>query len=166
MVPRAIPFLALFFFAALAVSSVTTDNPADLQAHFDAEPNSVHKAKLFEKLGDAQFAETRRASQAGEFPQVGVIFEKYRDNARIVMDALKKQHPDAEHQLGGYKQLQIHIHRGIRELDESLLVSPPEFKPPLQIVREDLVSMDEELLHLIFPVRVPRNKNKPPEKKP
>ena len=39
--------------------------PDDLQARFDHEPNSVHKAKLFEKIGDEQLASTRRASQSG-----------------------------------------------------------------------------------------------------
>ena len=85
--------------------------------------------------------------------------EDYRDNARTVFNALKKEHPNAERQLSGYKQLQIHIHKGIREVDESLLVSPAEFKPPLTLVRQDLASMDDELLVMIFPRR-------PVEKKP
>src|SRR5262249_24819135 len=42
---------------------------------------------------------------------------------------------------------------------ESLLVSSAEFKPPLTLVRQDLASMDDELLVMIFPRR-------PVEKKP
>jgi hypothetical protein len=45
----------------------------DLQARFDHESNSVHKAKLFEKLGDEQLAETRRASRASDFVTVGQV---------------------------------------------------------------------------------------------
>ena len=62
--------------------------PDDLQARFDHESNSVHKAKLFEKLGDEQLAETRRASRASDFVTVGQVMEKYRDNARVALDAL------------------------------------------------------------------------------
>lgn len=138
------------------------DKPSDLQARFEAEPNSVRQAKLFEKLGDAQFAEARHASLSRDFNAVAQIMEKYRDNARIVLIALKKQRPDAERQMGGYKQLQIHIHRALRELDESLLVSPAEFKPPLHLVRQDLLSMDGELLQLLFPHRPDRKKAAPP----
>ena len=38
-----------------------TDSLADFQARFDRETNGVRKAKLIEKLGDAQLEEARRA---------------------------------------------------------------------------------------------------------
>jgi hypothetical protein len=79
--------------------------------------------------------------------------EKYRDNARGSLDALKKQHPDAERQLSGYKQLQMHIRKALRDLKEILLLAPPEVKPPLQLVQQDLANMDDELLRMLFPPR-------------
>ena len=133
----------------------------DLQSRFDHESNSVHKAKIFERLGDEEFAETRRASRASDFVTVGQVMEKYRDNARESRGALKKEHPDAERQLNGYKQLQMHIHRGLRDLDETLLVVPDEVKPPLRLVRQDLASMDDELLLMLFPPRPGRKKPEP-----
>jgi|SRR5215471_3754221 len=138
------------------------DRGIDLQARFDHENNSVHKAKLFDRLGDEQFAETRRASHANDYQTVGQVMEKYRDNARAVLAALKKDHPNAERQMGGYKQLQMHIHRGLRELDETLIVAPQEFRPPLLLVRQDLVSMDDELLQMLFPRRPPPKSAVPP----
>jgi len=130
-----------------------TDSMANLQARFDRETNGVHKAKLIEKLGDAQLEEARHAGKAGDYNAVGLTLEKYRDNVRAALDALKKQHPDAEKQSNGYRQLQMHLRKGIREVDETLLVSPEDYKPPLQIVRQDLVGMDEELLKMLFPRR-------------
>src|SRR5215470_7274814 len=94
---------------------------SELQARFDHEANSVRKAKIFEKLSDEQLAEVRRASQSGDYNSIGTIMEKYRDNARVATDALKKEHPNAEHQINSYKQLQIHIRRAIRDLKETLL---------------------------------------------
>jgi hypothetical protein len=138
------------------------DKLSDLQSRFDHETNSVHKAKLFEKVGDEQFAENRRASQANDYATVGQVMEKYRDNARAAMTALKREHPNAERQLGGYKQLQMHIHRGLRELDETILVAPQEYRPPLLLVRQDLVSIDDELLQMLFPHRPPPKKVVPP----
>src|SRR5215813_10522579 len=139
---------ALVLFAALLLlhSPANAQRPSELQARFDHEPSSVRKAKIFEHLGDQQFADARRASQAGEYKAVAEIMEVYRNNARASFEALKKEHPNAERQLSGYKQLQIHIHKGIREVDESLLVSPAELQPPLTLVRRDLASMDDELL--------------------
>ena len=90
-------------------------DPDDLQARFDHESNSVHKAKLFEKIGDEQLASTRHASQSADYATVAQTMEKYRDNARAAFDALKKAHPNAEHQLNGYKQLQMHVRKALRE---------------------------------------------------
>jgi hypothetical protein len=129
--------------------------PSDLQNRFDHEANSVHKAKLFEKLGDEQLSAIRRAAAASDYNSVGQIMEKYRDNARATLEALKREHPNAEHQLNGYKQLQIHIRKTLRDLTEVVLLAPPEYKPPLQIVQQDLAVLDDELLRSLFPSRTP-----------
>jgi hypothetical protein len=147
----------LFLVGALAILAGPVcraeDRVADLQGRFDHETNSVRKAKLFEKLGDAEFEQTRTASAANDYSTVDMIMEKYRDNARSAFEALKRQHPNAERQTGGYKQLQMHVHRALREVDETLLLAPDEFKPPLQLVRNDLASMDDDLLNRLFPSR-------------
>lgn len=122
---------------------------SELQTRFDHETNSVHKAKLFEKLSDEQLAEVRHASQASDYNAVGTIMEKYRDNARAAVAALKKEHPNAEHQINGYKQLQIHIRRAIRDLKETVLLAPDEYKPPLQLVERDLALIDDELAEFV-----------------
>jgi hypothetical protein len=152
----------LLILAALLPASTTrgaTEDLNALQARFDREANSVRKAKLLDKLGDAQLDLTRRASRANDYKTIGFVMEKYRDNARAAVDALKKDHRDAEHHTNGYKQLQIHVHKSLRELDEVLVVAPDEYRPPLEIVRRDLATMDDELLELLFP-------RHPNEKKP
>jgi hypothetical protein len=142
---------------------------ADLQMRFDRESDSVRKAKLLQKLGEAQFEAVRQAEKAGDNSTVGLTLEKYRDNVRATLDALKKQHPNAEKQPNGYRQLEIQARKGIREIGESLLVASEPYKPPLEIVREDLGAMDDELLKLLFPNRPLNQKAKnppPPEKQP
>jgi hypothetical protein len=136
------------------------DKIAEMQGRFDRESNSVRRVKLFEKLGDEQLARTRTVSTADDYRTVAQILETYRNNARIALDSLRKQHPNAEKQLSGYKQLQMHIYKGLREVDEMLLVFPADLRPPLQLVREDLLTMDQELLHSIFPHRPTKPSNK------
>ena len=156
----------LVFLAMLAPAGA--DSLVDLQGRFDRETSGVQKAKLLGKLGDAQFEEARRAGKAGDYNAVGFTLEKYRDNVRAAIDALKKQHPDAERQSNGYRQLEMHVRKGIRELNESLVVSPDEYKPPLAIVRQNLLEMEEELLKMLFPRRPmePHAAAPPAEKKP
>lgn len=137
----------------LAATPAAAQSVAELQSRFDIEINSVHKAKLLEKLGDAQFAEARRAGKEGDSDTGGFTLEKYRDNVRAALEALKKQHPDAEKHSNGYRQLEIHLRKGIREVEEAMLAAPEPYKPPLQLVRTDLVAMDEEMIRLLFPHR-------------
>ena len=140
--------ISLILFPAIAQESV-----AELQAKFDRENNSVKKAKLLVKLADAQFEESRRAGKAGDNNTVDATMEKYRDNVRAAFDALKKQHPDAERHSNGYRQIEMQVKLGIREVEDSMLAAAPAYKPPLQIVRQDLIAMDDEMIRLLFPLR-------------
>jgi hypothetical protein len=111
------------------------------------------------RLGDAEFEEASRAEKAGDYTTVDLIMEKYRDNVRAASQVLEKENPDGEHHPNGYKQLEMHVQKGLRQVDEILLVAPAEYKPPLQIVRNDLLTFDDELLRSLFPRR---RENKPP----
>lgn len=144
---------------ALCGVAGAADKLSELQARFDGEANGVHKAKMLQKLGDAEFEEADRAEKAGDYNTVDLIMEKYRDNVRAASDALQKENPDGEKHPNGYKQLEMHVQKGLRELDELLLIAPTEFKPPLQLVRKDLLSFDDRLLRSLFPRR---HEKKPP----
>jgi hypothetical protein len=130
--------------------SAAADKVAELQSHFDHTGDPVHRAKLLVKLGDAQFEETRRAFKANDLVTVGIVLEKYRDNVRVALEGLKRKHVDAERDSAGFRQLEIHIQHGIREVNEIILRVPEEFQPPLLLVRGDLDAMDREMLHLLF----------------
>jgi hypothetical protein len=123
----------------------------ELQQRFDREGNAVHKAKLISKLGDAQFAALHTAETAEDYAAVGTIMEKYRDNVRAAFEALEKEHPDASRNSSGYRELQIHTRRGIREVVDALRSAPDAFRPPLELVHKDLVAMDDKMLELLFP---------------
>jgi hypothetical protein len=153
---------ALYAILLTVGSSSAVDKMAELQQHFDKETHAGSKVKLLDKLADAQFDATRKASAANDFVAVGFIFEKYRDNVRACFDLLKKQEPDADRHPGGYRQLELEVRKGIREVEDALLTAPPEVHPPLEIVHTDIVTMDDELIHLLFPRRTPDPQKVPP----
>src|ERR1700736_1738674 len=132
------------------VAGAAADKLGEMQTRFDHEKNPVHRAKLLEKLGDAEFDEARRAFKANDINAVGTVLEKYRDNVRVALEGLKKKRADAQKDSNGYRQLEIHVRRGIRETDEIILRVPEEYQPPLEIVRRDLDSMDRELIRMLF----------------
>jgi hypothetical protein len=122
-----------------------------MQEHFDKEDHAGRKIKELQKLGPAQFAAATDAGNAGNYVEVGLIFEKYRDNVRDTFELLKKQVPNADKHPGDYRQLELGLRQGIREVEDTLLVAPEAVKPPLQIVRKDLLDMDDALINLLFP---------------
>jgi hypothetical protein len=150
---------ALLLCAGVALA---TEDLAVLQQRFDAEHDGVRKAKMLQKLGDAQFAKERQAAKENDYQAVGLVMEKYRDNVRAAVDALEKQHPDAEKHSSGYRQLEIHLAAGIREVQDVILAMPEPYRPPMELVRKDLRAMDVELLKLLFPRRPGEQPSAPP----
>jgi hypothetical protein len=136
-----------------AATVFAADELGMLQQRFDAERDGVRKAKMLQKLGDAQFAKERQEARANDYVAVGLEMEKYRDNVRAAVEALKKQHPDAEKHSSGYRQLEIHVAAGLREVQDVILAMPEQYRPPMEIVKKDLRAMDVELLRLLFPRR-------------
>jgi hypothetical protein len=155
----ALPLLMAVFCGIAVLGVRAADKLSELQSRFDSETNGVHKAKMLQRLGDAEFEEATRAEKADDYNTVGLIMEKYRDNVRAASEALEKENPDGERHPGGYKQLEMHVQKGLRQVEEILLLAPAEFKPPLQIVRKDLLALDDKLLRALFPRR---HENKAP----
>jgi hypothetical protein len=141
----------LFMMACAALPAA--DKLQELQEHFDRETHAGSKVKILQKLGDAQFAAAAGAAKAEDFGTVGVTFEKYRDNVRTCLDLLMKQETDAEKHSEGYRHLELQTRRALREVDEMLNIVPPAVQPPLQIVKRDLISIDDKLIQILFPRR-------------
>jgi hypothetical protein len=144
---------ALLFPSLARCAKEKKDDLALLQARFDKETNGERKAKELEKLCDAQIEAERTASDANDFKTVGFTLEKYRDNVKAAFDALQKTHPNARKKPTGYKRLELQDARGLREVNDLLVVIPDQYKPPMQIVQKDLSAMDDQLLLLLFPKR-------------
>lgn len=159
---RALGFGLLLLLSRVPVrAALVSDTLEELQRRFDNETDGVNKAKMLGKLGDAQFLREREAAKAGDYETVDFIMEKYRDNVRVALEAVKKVHPDGEKHPAGYKQLEMHIEGGLREVDDLIATVPETYRPPLEIVKADLLVLDKETLHLLFPRR-PGEKPIPP----
>jgi hypothetical protein len=159
---------AIFLLLMVCTSLAAVERLQDLQERFDKETHAGSKVKILDKLGAAQFAAAASAAKAEDYSTVGLTFEKFRDNARICFDLLMKQEPDAEKHSEAYRRLELQTRRALREVDEMLNIVPLEVQPPLQLVKQDLLGMDDKLIQLLFP-RHTKDMGPmppPPEKKP
>lgn len=146
----------ILWFAAIAIIAPILSAQVrlpDLQAQFVRESNPIRKAKLLQRLGDAQFLEAHREQARENYDGVVRIYETYRDNVRASLTGLKGARPDAERHSDGYRQLQIQLRKGLRDLDETILSTPEELRPRLQALRSDLIACDDDLIKLLFPRR-------------
>lgn len=155
-------------FLLLCTAILAAERLQELQEHFDRETHAGGKVKILEKLGAAQFTAAGAAAKAEDYTEVGLTFEKYRDNVRTCFDLLTKQQPDADKHGEPYRHLELQTRRGLREVEEMLTIVPPVVQPPLEIVRQDLITIDDKLIRLLFPRRTKDMGPTPPvpEKKP
>ena len=139
------------------------DRIAQFLAEFNRESDPVRKAKVLPKLGDAQFALMHKALDAGEYSRALQILEQYRDQAKSVEAALKASGLDAERKPAGFKQLQIHVRKSVRELDQFVLGLPEDQREPFQAIRRELATVEKELFDMLFPRQPGKS---PPKQKP
>jgi hypothetical protein len=138
--------------------ALAQDRVAELQAQFNRETDPVRKAKILPKLGDAQFDSARGETDAGRYAQALKIIEEYRDEVKTAEAALKASGIDAERKPAGFKQLQIHIRKSVREIEQTILALPDAERPPFEAVRQQLMGIEKGLIDMLFP--------RQPEKKP
>lgn len=156
--------LGLLVFAALLAraDAFPADKLKELQEHFDHNTHAGSKVKDLQKLAAAQFEAATTAGNAGDYMAVGFIFEKYRDNVRAAFELLKKQEPDADRHPSSFRQLELEVRQGIREVADTLLVAPDVLRPPLELVHKDLIGVDDALIRLLFPRRTKDPVKAPP----
>ena len=160
--PRLELWFVLCVFLILVVTvAQSADKVMELQDRFDKETQAPTKIKALDKLAEAQFAAAGKAGDLGDYVKAVLTFEKYRDNVLTTLQLLKKQEPDVDRHAAGYRQLELQVRKGIREVEGTLMIAPLETRPPMEIVRKDLLDVDDELIHLLFPGR-PKNPGKAP----
>lgn len=136
------------------------ENIAQLEGQFNRESDAVRKVKVLWKLGDAQFEQIRKETDDGNYTQALRTLEEYRDEVRSAEAALKATGVDAERKPGGFKQLQIHVRKSLRQVDQTIMALPDNQRPPFEAVRRDLLRVDKELIDLLFPRLPGKNSGK------
>ncbi len=149
--------LAAAFSAILFPAARAQDRIAELQAQFNRETEPVRKAKILPKLGDAQFDIVRRATDAGDYAQALRILGDYRNEVKTTVAALKDTGVDAERKPAGFKQLEIHLRKTLRKLEQTILALPDDQRPPFQDIRQELASIEKELIDRLFPRQPGKN---------
>jgi len=145
----------------MPVASQAQDSLAELREQFERETDPVRKAKAMTKLGDAQWQAARQASAAEDFEAARKLVRQYLDDTEVAAKALETSGINAEKKPRGFKDLQIHVRKSLRELEQMILTTPAELRGSLEVYRRDLLAIEKQLINELFP----RQPGKSAEKK-
>lgn len=164
-------FLRAVVSPVLVVSLGTLAAPGSLFAqdqdrpHANQQNNPVHDAKAFQKLSQDMMTQLGKQASDGDFLAAIQTLTSYRDTAQTTFNGLRTSGVDAERHSDGFRQLQICLRKGIWELERTLPIIPDEHKAIFRSLTDNLVDMQTQLVHLLFPrdSAVPKD---PPKDKP
>jgi hypothetical protein len=129
------------------------DRMAQAAERYERETEPVKKARALVKLGEAHIELARKHAGTGEFVASLDTLTRYRDQVRQTFDALKATGIDAERKPAGFKELQIGLRRGIRDIDHLILTLPTDRRPFFREIRGDLAAVQNALIDALFPRR-------------
>ena len=143
-------WVALLAFSACA-PLLAQDRLAQAMERYERETDPVKRARALVKVGEAQIELASKQARTGEFVASLDTLTRYRDQVRQTFDALKATGIDAERKPRGFKELQISLRRGIREIDHLILSLPTDRRPFFREIRGDLSDVQNALIDALFP---------------
>ncbi len=136
---------------------------AERRERFARETDPVQKARRFPPLGEELMKLVHEQVRAEQYEAALRTLEEYYELARTAFTGLENSGRNAERQSSGFRQLQIHLRRSLRDLEQTITALPVPQREPFEAVREQLEQMNQRLLEMLFPRRPrPLPDNPPP----
>lgn len=165
LVPALVAITFVLPAAARLLPAPQAETPEAIRALMIAELDPVRKVRHLSRLADLEFGTMRRQTAAGKFDEALKTVERYRDDVKTIHSGFKSSGRNAEKKPAGFKQLQIHLRRALRDFGITILTLPQDMKQFFVPVQAELEAMDKELIDALFP-RNPGRKNEKEKPKP
>ena len=114
------------------------------------------------RIGAARRAGQVLPLEAGNDVDTLAQLQHFRDETQSTVASLETVSAHASDHPAGFKELQIALREAVRQMDDILLVLPPDKHPWFRAVRSDLVDSQNRLIELLFPPQPHKSKNPPP----
>lgn len=135
----------------LSGAVLAQDKLTQLRDRYEHETDPVRKAKDFQQLGDAQMAEFARAAAKDEYENALRHLSDYREEAHTCFNGLNAAVADAEKHPEGFRQLQIHLRKGLWEMERTIPQIPEPRRQEFRTIHDDLAELQSKLIHALFP---------------
>lgn len=141
----------LLLAALVASPAAPRDRTSELRSRFERENNPVHKAKLMQKLGAAEFKEIERYVAASQYALAAQVLHQFHSEVELCAKELDEAHINAEKHPNGFKQLQFSVRDALRRLDRLISTMTADEQPPFRRDRDSLEELNSHLLDQLFP---------------
>ena len=145
----------------LASAGLAQKHLGELRAKFNQETDPVRRARAMPKLGDALLDQMGEQLQKGGVEAALRTLEEYREAVAMSHSGLKASGINAEKKSNGFKQLEIHVRRGVRRLEHLIVAVPLEQREAFEEIQKQLEQVDRELIEMLFPRRPSQQEPKP-----
>jgi hypothetical protein len=125
----------------------------DLSRRFEDQQGPVRKAKYFPKLGDAYLRLMRQQVKTGYYEQALTVLETYIETIKNLRTTLSATVRDPEEKSDGFRQLEEHLRKSIRILNDVAVEVPLNQRDPFEAGIRELQEADSELIKVLFPRR-------------
>lgn len=121
------------------------------RSRFQRESDPVRKARALPPLGEEELALVRQHTKEANFVEALKVLNEYRDAVQTAFAALKASGINAEKKPSGFKELEIHLRKILRQLGDIITSMPFSEREPFDRVRKQLEATDKHLVDLLFP---------------
>lgn len=129
-------------------------NPEEIarrRAEFEREDDPINKARRFPRLGEELLKLLRQQVRQEAYDAALATLQEYRDLAQAAFEGLKNSGVDAEKKPAGFRHLQIHLRRSIRDLGQTITAVPVTQREPFVAIQRELEQINRALLDMLFP---------------
>lgn len=143
--------LAVCLSATVLHSCAAPKRMGELSLRYHEKKDAVSKAKFFPRLGDAYIELLSKRTKEGEYDEAGGILDEYLHMVKALHTELRAAVADPEKKPGGFKQLEIHLRKTIRRLDDVIAALPYDQRETFEAGRRELDKVQAELVKDLFP---------------
>ncbi|HXE75585.1 MAG TPA: hypothetical protein VNN18_08125 [Candidatus Xenobia bacterium] len=134
----------------LAASLAPADDPGKLRQQLQQTTDPVERAKLTAKLGDAMLKQMAVEYKAKEYEAGDRLLGEYLESVRAAYRGLRDSGRNARKKPAGFKDLEIHLRKSARVLEDLSKLVPFEERQPLQQAVEEVAEIRTGLLEALM----------------
>ena len=139
-----------FLLVLVAVSAAAADDPGKLRQQLQQTSDPVERAKLTAKLGDEMLKQMAVEYKAKEYEAGGQVLQDYLTAVRAAYQGLKDSGRNARRKPGGFKELEVHLRKSSRVIEDLSKLVPFEEREPLRLAAEEVGEIRSGLLEALM----------------